>query len=94
MAGGLTGFVLLPAGLWWAVMAGGMWIAARRSRRGVWLISALGFAVLGALSLDLRARSGGEPLDIYWNIATGVVLPITAIGQGLLTWWMLGRARS
>ena len=86
-------FVLVPLALWWVFIGFAMWLASHKGRNWIWRMSGLGLCILAAIALQLLVQ-GAEP-DVLFAYLDGVVLwltlPIAAIGQALLTWWMLGR---
>ena len=62
--GGLLWLVGLPVGLWWVVLGAGLWVAAKVSRRAVWIVTGLGAAALAALWLDLALTCGADPVYV------------------------------
>jgi len=89
----LSQFVLFPVSLWWGFTGLAMWAASHKGRLWVWMMSGLGFCLLAALAATIHVQTA-EP-DAFFAFLDSVILwltlPIAACGQGLLTWWILGR---
>ncbi len=94
----------LPLTLWLVGIGAMLWLASTTGRvRFVWIISALGVLMLGALVADalwgcVQDPSGaaapvcGGPLSPLLQLTVYITAPLALVGQGLLTWWMLDKA--
>lgn len=89
----MLALVLGPAVVWWLFVGLALWSAARFGRLAFWGMTGLGALILVAIWLQISNSVDGGAIGAIDLVILRLTLPITLVGQGLLTWWMLDRVR-
>ena len=97
----------LPLLFWYTSVGLMLWFAAKTGQKKfVWLISALGVAIIALIVADVffgcdpepdmtedaKAALCAAPISPLLQLTVYVTAPLALAGQALLTWWMLDKA--